>query len=54
MQVDKEFLDKQIEEKKYQRDADKAKEEQMDQALVQSSKIAIILEKKEEEVNKLI
>lgn len=47
--VDKEFLEKQIEEKKNQRDAEKAKEERIDDALIRSCKIAIILEKKEVE-----
>lgn len=50
--MDKEFLEKQIEEKKNQRDAEKAKEERIDDALIRSCKIAIILEKKEVEVNK--
>ena len=49
--MDKEFLDKQIEEKKHQRDIEKAKECQMDEALVRSSKLAILLEKREEEAS---
>ncbi|XP_033215002.1 RIB43A-like with coiled-coils protein 2 isoform X2 [Belonocnema kinseyi] len=52
--VDKEFLDKQIEEKKHQRDVEKAKELQMDEALVRNSKLAILLERREEEEKKKI
>lgn len=49
--MDKEFLQKQIEEKKYQQDVEKAKEDQMDEALARSSKLAIVLERKEEEAS---
>ncbi|XP_012275995.1 RIB43A-like with coiled-coils protein 2 [Orussus abietinus] len=52
--VDKEFLDKQIEEKNRQRLAEKERESQLDQALVCSSKVAIMLEKQQEEERRKI
>jgi len=50
LQIDKAFLDKQVEEKKQQREWERAKECQLDEALVRSSEHAVHLERQQEEV----
>ncbi|XP_043276619.1 RIB43A-like with coiled-coils protein 2 [Venturia canescens] len=52
--IDKEFLDKQIVEKKTQRQLERAEECRMDEALVRSSQFAIRNEKREEEERRKI
>lgn len=49
-QIDKEFLDRQIEEKEERRQLERVKECRMDEALVRSSKLAMMLERRGEEV----
>lgn len=50
-QIDKEFLDKQVEEKKQQRELEEARESELDNILLQSCRIGLLLEKQQEEVN---
>lgn len=52
-QVDKEFLEKQVEEKNRQKIFEKNQEKQLDETLIQNSKLAIKLEKQLEDVGKL-
>ncbi|KAK0167236.1 hypothetical protein PV327_004662 [Microctonus hyperodae] len=52
--IDKEFLDRQIEEKQRQRQLEQERECRMDEALVRSSQLAIMLEKREEEERRKI
>ncbi|XP_011497805.1 PREDICTED: RIB43A-like with coiled-coils protein 2 [Ceratosolen solmsi marchali] len=47
--IDKEFLDMQVEEKKQQRDLERQKECSLDEALLRSSKLAIMLAKQQDE-----
>ncbi|XP_043601141.1 RIB43A-like with coiled-coils protein 2 [Bombus pyrosoma] len=47
--IDKEFLDKQVAEKKQQRELEQARESQLDENLIRSSKVALLLEKEQEE-----
>ncbi|XP_043253277.1 RIB43A-like with coiled-coils protein 2 [Colletes gigas] len=47
--IDKEFLDKQVAEKKQQRELEQAKESEFDENLIRSSKLALHLEKQQEE-----
>ncbi|XP_057318243.1 RIB43A-like with coiled-coils protein 2 isoform X2 [Microplitis mediator] len=54
IKIDKEFLDKQIEEKERLRQQERERECRMDEALVVSSKFAMMLEKREEEERKKI
>lgn len=50
LQIDKTFLDKQVEEKKRQREWEQEKEYYLDQALIRSSELAMHMERKQEEV----
>ncbi|XP_068991541.1 RIB43A-like with coiled-coils protein 2 [Neodiprion pinetum] len=52
--IDKEFLDKQVEEKKQLAQLEKEKEYRMDEQLVRSSRLAMMLEKREEEEKRKI
>ncbi|KAG7198610.1 hypothetical protein KM043_005971 [Ampulex compressa] len=52
--IDKNFLDRQVEEKKQQRDSENAKECQLDEALIRSSNLAVVLEKQQEEERRRI
>ncbi|XP_046836004.1 RIB43A-like with coiled-coils protein 2 isoform X1 [Vespa crabro] len=52
--IDKEFLDRQVEEKRQQREEERAKECQLDESLVRSSKIALQLEKEQAEEKRRI
>lgn len=52
--IDKAFLDKQVEEKKQQREWERAKECQLDEALVRSSEHAVHLERRQEEERRRI
>ncbi|XP_076640732.1 RIB43A-like with coiled-coils protein 2 isoform X1 [Halictus rubicundus] len=47
--IDKEFLDKQVEEKKQQRELEQARESQLDENLIRSSNFALLLERQQEE-----
>ncbi|OAD57189.1 RIB43A-like with coiled-coils protein 2 [Eufriesea mexicana] len=47
--IDKEFLDKQVAEKKQQRELEQARESELDENLIRSSKLALLLEKQQEE-----
>lgn len=44
-------MDKQVAEKKQQRELEQARESQLDENLIRSSKVALLLEKEQEEVN---
>lgn len=50
-QIDKEYLDRQVEEKKRLRDLEREHECRQDEALLRSSKLAILLERQQDEVN---
>ncbi|KZC07474.1 PREDICTED: RIB43A-like with coiled-coils protein 2 [Dufourea novaeangliae] len=52
--VDKESLDKQVEEKKQQRQLEQARESQLDENLVRSSHVALLLEKQQHEERRKI
>ncbi|KAH0950058.1 hypothetical protein HN011_005857 [Eciton burchellii] len=52
--IDKEFLDRQVEEKKRQRACEQAKESQIEKALIRSSEIAVHLERQQEEEKRRI
>ncbi|KYM99597.1 PREDICTED: RIB43A-like with coiled-coils protein 2 [Cyphomyrmex costatus] len=52
--IDKEFLDKQVEEKKQQREWEQAKECQLDEAFIRSSEHAAYLERRQEEERRRI
>ncbi|KAG6803256.1 RIB43A-like with coiled-coils protein 1 [Apis mellifera caucasica] len=52
--IDKEFLDKQVEEKKQQRELEEARESELDEILLQSCKIGLLLEKQQEEERRKI
>ncbi|XP_043488460.1 RIB43A-like with coiled-coils protein 2 [Polistes fuscatus] len=52
--IDKNFLDRQVEEKRQQREEERAKECQLDESLVRSSKIALQLEKEQAEERRRI
>ncbi|XP_025986718.1 RIB43A-like with coiled-coils protein 2 [Solenopsis invicta] len=52
--IDKAFLDKQVEEKKQQREWERAKECQLDEALIRSSEHAAHLERRQEEERRRI
>ncbi|XP_076620172.1 RIB43A-like with coiled-coils protein 2 [Colletes latitarsis] len=47
--IDKEFLDKQVAEKKQQRELEQAKESELDENLIRSSKLALLLERQQKE-----
>ncbi|XP_034171200.2 RIB43A-like with coiled-coils protein 2 [Osmia lignaria lignaria] len=47
--IDKEFLDKQVAEKKQLQELEHAKESELDESLIRSSKLALLLEKQQEE-----
>lgn len=50
LQIDKAFLDKQVEEKQRQREWEQAKECQLDETLIRNSEFAVHLERQQEEV----
>ncbi|XP_024868032.1 RIB43A-like with coiled-coils protein 2 [Temnothorax curvispinosus] len=52
--IDKEFLDKQVEEKKQQREWERTKECQLDEALIRSNEHAVHLERRQEEERRRI
>ncbi|XP_043525985.1 RIB43A-like with coiled-coils protein 2 [Frieseomelitta varia] len=52
--IDKEFLDKQVAEKKQQRELEQARESQLDENLIRGSKLALLLEKQQEEERRKI
>ena len=47
--IDKEFLDKQVAEKKQLREVEQARESELDENLIRGSKLALLLEKQQEE-----
>ncbi|CAL7936695.1 unnamed protein product [Xylocopa violacea] len=52
--IDKEFLDKQVAEKKQQRELERARESQLDENLIRGSELALLLEKQQEETRRQI
>ncbi|CAK9819253.1 RIB43A-like with coiled-coils protein 2 [Anthophora plagiata] len=52
--IDKEFLDKQVEEKKQQRELEHARESELDENLIRSSNLGLLLEKQQEEERRRI
>ncbi|XP_031839653.1 RIB43A-like with coiled-coils protein 1 [Nomia melanderi] len=52
--IDKEFLDKQVEEKKQQRQLEQARESELDENLIRSSNLALLLERQQEEERRKI
>ncbi|XP_076237645.1 RIB43A-like with coiled-coils protein 2 [Calliopsis andreniformis] len=52
--IDKEYLDKQVAEKKQQRELEEARESQLDEDLIRGSKIALLFEKQQEEERRKI
>ncbi|XP_033321550.2 RIB43A-like with coiled-coils protein 2 [Megalopta genalis] len=52
--IDKEFLDKQVEEKKQLRRLEQARESELDENLIRSSGLALLLEKQQEEERRKI
>lgn len=44
-------MDKQVAEKKQQRELEQARESELDENLIRGSKLALLLEKQQEEVN---
>ncbi|XP_076176578.1 RIB43A-like with coiled-coils protein 2 [Ptiloglossa arizonensis] len=52
--IDKEFLDKQVAEKKQQRELERARESRLDENLIRSSRVALLLEKQREQERRRI
>ncbi|XP_076760511.1 RIB43A-like with coiled-coils protein 2 [Xylocopa sonorina] len=52
--IDKEFLDKQVAEKKQQRELEQARESELDENLIRGSELALLLEKRQEETRRQI